>query len=251
MRLRLAVLFVALCVPARVWAAAPVPTCTTQQFSSTVTDHDVTLPGTVNSGDLLIVVMSIYGGNQSTASTPTSGWNELEEIDKTNQVKQAIYYKFADGSEGGGTMRVTTTVTFRAVANTCRITGAHASQVPEKSTAANGTSVNPNPPSVTASWGAEDNLFMATYAQQLTTGAASGYPTNYSLAQTSNYCGNVANCPSGGVASRALTNATDDPGTFTTPDNTNWIAQTLVIRPAAAVTGPCTFLLLGVGRACN
>jgi hypothetical protein len=233
---------------APVSAASPSPTCTSQQFSSVATDHDVTLPGTVNAGDLLIVFFGVYGGNQSTASTPTSGWVELEDADKINQIKQAIYYKFAAGTEGGGTMRVTLTTGFRAIANTCRITGVHASQVPEKGTAATGSSVNPNPPSVTASWGAEDNLFIASYAQQNGTAGASAYPTNYSLAQASSYCGHVTNCASDGVASRALTNATDDPGTFTTPDNSNWIAQTLVIRPAAVVPSR-NLMLLGVGDA--
>jgi hypothetical protein len=228
-------------------AASPSISCTAQQFSTAGTTHNTTMPGTVNAGDMLLISISIYGGNQGTASVSDSGWVELEEADKINQIKLATYYKFADGTEDGQTINVATTNSVQAVAAVCRITGNHASQAPEKGTAATGSSVNPNPPSVTASWGGEDNLFLATYGQQNGTGAASGFPTNYT-SQATNWSGNVANPSSGGLASRALTNATDDPGTFTTPDNSNWITQTIVIRPAAAVVGS-KLLLLGVGDA--
>jgi hypothetical protein len=230
-------------------AAFPAVSCTSTGILASTT-HNATMPGTVNSGDLLLISAAIYGGNQGSSSVAASGWVELEELNDSNRIKLSTYYKFADGSEDGTSVDVATTNSVQAVLTVCRITGAHASQAPEKGTAATSAGVpstTPNPPTVTASWGGEDNLFLASYAMQNGTAAASGFPTNYTN-QDTDWSGNVSNPSSGGVASRELANATDDPGTFTTV-NEDWIAQTVVIRPAAAAGG-CTggLLLLGAGK---
>jgi hypothetical protein len=234
--------------------AAPVEaaftvTCTSQKFTTATTAHVVTLPATLDSGDLIFISLAVYGGSASTVTNPT-GFTELEELDKSNQIKLVTSYKWSDGTEDGGSADYETSAGQRAVASVCRIQGALSSTNPEKGTAGTGVSVNPDPPSVTASWGAEANLFLATYAQQNSLNPASSQPTNYTL-QASEDADSVVNPAGGGVASRELTAASDDPDTWTLVENDDWIAQTIVIRPAAAASGPCTMSLLGVGRACN
>lgn len=106
---------------------------------------------------------------------------------------------------------------------------------PEIGTAATGASTLPNPPTLTPSWGAADTLWLVVAGAS---GAvtASAYPTNYTD-------GNDDATSSGTAASiasarRALNAATEDPGTFTISASTNWVAQTLAVRPAAGAAVP-------------
>jgi hypothetical protein len=115
------------------------------------------------------------------------------------------------------------------------IRGAHVTQAPEVATA-QGNSTNANPPSLTASWGAEENLWIATMGTDGTV-VATAAPANFAGLDT------LAGDSSGAStshATRAFTGATLDPGTFTSSTE-QWAATTIVIRPAAAggdVTAP-------------
>src|SRR5690606_23166312 len=109
----------------------------------------------------------------------------------------------------------------------------------------NGDAATVNPPSKTASWGAEENLFLTLIGSSANTMTFSGAPTNYtSLASTTASSGGGAS--NAGSAVRQYTSATDDPATFTTSTNRWWAAITVVVRPTASGPSPVTLTVADV-----
>lgn len=230
-RLLLTVIF---CLaPHFVWAAFPVVAATTSSESSATSSHTVNLPSGISSGHLLTIHITCR--NSTLPITFPAGWTQIGSDYTSGGVASshninADYYRIADGGEGA-----TITVTTGGGGNACasvsnRITGHHASSAPEGGTPASATSANPNPPSLSPSWGAEDTLWIAR-AGVVGTRTTSVYP----------YPDGNANIQSSGSNTVTLTyceqdeNASsDDPGTFTVSLSDNWAAQTIAIRPAAA-----------------
>lgn len=182
--------------------------------------HDVIVPTTINSGDLLILIVTLGGDRQIDTIT---GWTILDETSNGASQSLSIAYKIASGSEtdftytsaGGGTLTT----------NRCfRIINWHGTTPPEAGTGSTGDSANPNPPSLSPSWGNAKTLFFAVTA--LDTGTVSGYPTNYDDNQFTDTTIGVGI----GVATRELKASSDNPGTFTFTSDT-WVAQTLAVRP--------------------
>lgn len=204
-------------------------------FSTAATSHLVDMPAVVNAGDQLIIAFSSDG---SSTVTPPSGFSQLHTTSNTNLVRLGTYRKVADGTEGGTTVDVVTSASCKAAAHTYRITSWHGTTIPEVGTAATGASVNPDPPTLSPSWGAEDTLWLALAGiNALVT--TSVYPTNYTDGTTSGTSSGNANTV---ISARRELNATsDDPSALTVSTNTEWVAQTLAIRPAAggaAATDP-------------
>lgn len=202
-------------------------------FATNITDHDCDLPATVNAGDLLILH---YSHDSVTISAGPAGWTELQAPILSGQVRYAIYALVAAGTEGGGTARISSGGITTAVAHVVRITdwfGAIGGV--EIGTAASGSgTATPDPPSLTASWGAEDNLFIALCGSADDDRSVSAYPTSYSSGVSSITGAGTDDGAGVGVAFRELAGATDDPATFTLDGNNGWVAQTIVVRPAAA-----------------
>ena len=63
-------------------------------------------------------------------------------------------------------------------------------------------------------------------------GTVTAWPTSYTLSQTTSP--DVSSAGRGATAGRNLAAATDNPGTFTWSASDEWIAYTVVVRPAAA-----------------
>lgn len=207
--------------------AFPVVASVNANVSAASTSQTVNLPASISAGDLLIA----FGVATSLCTyTWPAGWTEM--WDPNSQTGFTGAYRIADGSEGAS-ITVTASVSFVTTYATLRITGAHASTPPEDGTPAmNVGTTTPNPPSVTASWGAEDNLWIAIMGSSSSAASnVTAYPTNFSDNQT------AVDTGSGGLlgyATRNLANATQDPGTFTQSAGTTCGAQTIVVRPAAA-----------------
>lgn len=205
---------------------------TTASANSSGASNNLSLPATIDAGDLLI---GIIGRRDRDTWTPPTGWTEIVDVQPaTENATLAAAYKIADGTEDGGTITFTSSGTgnLRKGGFVLRITGWHGSQAPEAATASASTTTDPNPPSLTASWGAEDNLWIvaSSSASQNSTGSA---PTNY-INFTS---GGEAGGTKWGVnmATRENAVATEDPGTINwTTDPTGWGACTIVARPAGA-----------------
>jgi predicted RecA/RadA family phage recombinase len=200
---------------------------THQLFTSDTTTHNVVMPATVNSGDLLIV---LFGNDLiNNGITTPGGWTRLN----TSNILNA-YYKIADGTQDGASIDWVTVDAQTAVALIYRISGWHGTTPPEiDAFDAEGPSDSPNSPSVTASWGSADNLFISCfYFDVNATTSVSSIPTNYTNL-IGGATGAAAEHASAFATRRNLAAATDDPGSYLMNVSDYWKAQTLVVRPAA------------------
>lgn len=205
----------------------PVPT----DFATSVTSMAVNMPASVAVGELLIAVVSVR--NAGTWTRPT-GWEEFDaQIGGASVGELTLFYKIADGDEDGTTETWTASVGTTAAWLVVGVTDWHGTTPPESDTVS-GDATNANPPTLTASWGSDDNLWIAV-ASNSATGETTGFtaaPTNY-INLNSNGASSGGSTCNVAFATRELADDADDPGTFTPSSNRFWAAATIVIRPAA------------------
>jgi hypothetical protein len=100
-------------------------------------------------------------------------------------------------------------------------------------TGTSGSSTTPDAPSVTASWGSDNNLFIAMWSLIFDGDfAPTLFPATYTNASTCVAFGTQADWMA--TMQLKLAAATSDPGTATSSSGGFWHGQTIVIRPAAA-----------------
>ena len=191
---------------------------------------------TASAGDL--IVFPVACDSAITAIAWPGSWVELRENAGTGFRAAVAYLKAAGGETsvsptGSGTADRWEGVIFRIPAAEW-----HGTTAPESVAPVAASTANPNPPTITASWGAEAaNIFAAfTMRDDSVANTISAYPTNYSTAQTdSNATTSAANC--GGAFRVGFNSASDDPGTFTISATEDTLAYTIVIRgPAGGAT---------------
>lgn len=209
---------------------------TTTGSGGGTTSFVIDLPATIDEGDLLIAIVASDGN--VTIGTPTN-WSQLSHNSDGN-VTLAVFGKDADGTEDGGTITCSISSSEDACAQVYRIinwNGVLTDDV-DVGSVNTGTDSYPNPPSVTAGWGSDKNLFIAMYAQDGNRNV-SGYPTNYSNDQTYVYSRDFFNFGTVCIASatREYESLSDNPGTFMAGGSDDWVAQTLVVRPLTAEEG--------------
>ncbi len=206
-----------------------VESLTETPFGSNATEHLVAMPATVNSGDLLVALFSNDG--DSTVTTP-GGWSLLgtETADAAADDRLSIYSRDADGTEGGTTVDFVTSADQQAAAQVYRITG-WGGTVPddtELGSFATGSDANPDPPSLSPSWGAEDTLWLAISNHIDGDRNIDVYPASYTDGTMT-----VASAAAGTSlqsARRELNAASEDPGAFTIDASRRWAAVTLAIQ---------------------
>lgn len=205
-------------------------------LSNTATDlgaadatlHLINMPATVNVGDLLIALIAVDGN--PTITTP-SGWTLLNSTPATVAVvKAAVYYKVADGSEGGTTADFTTGASERMMGQVVRIAAGTYSGVPEAAGAGTSSSVNPDPPNLTPSWGALNTLWIAMSAID-NTRTVSVYPLPNNQVRTANAGAGTAYATLASC-SNSLNASSLNPGAFTINVASDSASVTIGIRPA-------------------
>jgi hypothetical protein len=217
---------------------------TPQSWGTNVTQHLVTMPSTVDAGDLLIVFFTNDGGD---AVTLPSGWTRIGSENGVS-VEGNCFVKVAVGDEDSTTVDFVTSGVEQAVAKVFRVTGWFGALAGVEGTRNGGASATGtlDPPSHTASWGSDDNLWLIAGMRDDDDGITAG-PTNY----TTNFETAISTTGNGTCeqATSYRTNAavTEDPGTFT-QNNTNeeQIAFTVVVRPPAGAAAYSITGALGV-----
>lgn len=195
-----------------------------QSFSTNSTNHNVTMPATVDAGDTLVVWFIC---NQATVTTP-SGWTLEGTAVQDAQLRGSLYSKEATGSEGGTSVNFVTSANSLGMAQVYRVTGGG---VVDAATMTNGESENPDPGTATASGGSADNLFLA-FCGCANDGDYTAGPTNYTNLTQLDL--NSSTDWAIGSARRNLAAASDNPGGFTFDAIEHWVAVALVIAPAGA-----------------
>lgn len=188
-----------------------------------VLTHDVTLPSGIVAGELLLTAIS-GTGTPDLDGTP-SGWSVLfnNASGGTGSDRRLIVLRKTAAGSDTLTVTMTSTASSAAIAAVSfRISKTGA--VPEASSSASGSSANPNPGSLTPSWGEKKTLWLAFFAGRA--GSVSAIPSNYSDSFSSLSGSNILV----GSARRFLRASTEDPGTFTQSASDNWVAATVAVR---------------------
>lgn len=239
---KLVILFALLaCGPA--WAAFPtVSDSNSGADSNAVTSHSLVLPDTIAAGDVCVAVFTVDGSNNTITwdNTTAGAWTALYENQSTDPVdsfQASAFKKVMDGTEDSATLSIATASAEQDSWVVFCFAGTEGSINAVQGTVATGSDANPNPPSETASWGADDNLwFVVTSNDSGTNGAISAWP-----------CADNQGQASGGTGSNVVTgwcteqdaSAANDPGTFTKAGSDGWVAATFAIQPGTSICIPC------------
>jgi len=204
--------------------------------ATSVVDDDVTLPAGVAVGDLLLV---FHHSDGALTRTFPGSWVEIKDASSSGDASTiGVAYLIAAGGETTVTVTKSIAERFSAIAIRILASSWHGTSAPEISSGATGSTANPDPDAVTASWGAENNLFIAAHNHNNAAGGISttAYPTNYADNQIESP--DVASAGRGAIASRELAASNDDPGTFTLSVSDAWWAGTIAVRPIGVAEAP-------------
>lgn len=199
------------------------------------TSHTVNLPGSIVSGERLILEFSYTGGTGGGITWPGT-FTGLVQTGTDGQTILGIAYRDCDGSEGSS-VTVTTAASRACAWKVTRITaGTFKSGVaPEVGTVATGNSTGPDCPSLSPSWGNKDALWFASAAEKSAAGAVSvtTWPTDFTNNQTLVSSANTAVLVS---SHRAVAGSSQDPSAYTISASRQWAANTIAIQGADATT---------------
>jgi hypothetical protein len=202
---------------------------TESSFSIDVTSHLVSMPATVNAGELLLM---IYSFDDPTSTTKPAGW---DDVPITNLPEFGVFAKVADGSEGGTTVNVVTSVAATGAVQVYRIS-MWKGTVAKGVSAANivtGTSANPNSDILSPSaGGVRQRLWISACGAQDDDATATADPTDYPKGEYTASGGGSNNGAIVATAYRELAASSENPGAFTLNQTQVWQATTIAVEPA-------------------
>jgi hypothetical protein len=205
-------------------------------------------------GDLLIAVVVAYratGASNATFSGWSSSFTERLDVGTFNATDASatmaigVATKITAGGETGSlTVTQAATVDGDVAFFLMAITGWHGTTLPEYQSAFNAAAVA-NPAALAPSWGAEDTLWIAVGGSgELTTtgsytGMGAGTLTNYGNVVNLTATGDAQGKIDGAIGFRQNNTASEDVGTWATPDTSDArnCALVIAVRPAAEVPG--------------
>lgn len=110
------------------------------------TSFNFTLPATINSGDLLILMVCARRDSSTTSMTTPTGWTQFY-YNNAGSIRMQFLYRYAGSGEGGGTVSLSSGSDASFAAQCWRIAGA--SGAPQVAvTASGGWGTAPNPPTL-------------------------------------------------------------------------------------------------------
>lgn len=208
----------------------------TLQASNATAHAGITVPAH-NTGDMLMLVSGTDGDNilSSVSTLNGAAWTVVFTTDVTqNAVSSHMAFVRATSNQATPTT-VTATFTQSEVGThqVYRLTGVHATSAPEGGFGTL-TSLAYDPPSLTASWGSDDNLWFAgaSVDDSSQTTNITSIPANYANGQIRNMAVNGGICHV--TARRELAAATENPGTGDIDTSEQWTSFTIVVRGAVA-----------------
>lgn len=197
------------------------------------TSHNVDLP-TVSAGDTILIFLIRNIDRTIDIGSDLDGYT-LKYNTSTSGVAVRLYEKLnASGSEPDFSYGTTGSGSCDSISVAFSVSGVDTSTGTESQTAS-GIFASPNPPSLTVSWGSDDNLWIVLAASRGSsqhTGLPSGYSSLGVDAETGTGSGNVA-VLMGYLESAA---ATEDPGAFS-PTTDRMVVSVTGIRPTTGGGG--------------
>lgn len=190
------------------------------------TSHSITMPSGIEVGDLLLIVFSV-DGNPTTTSIASGNWTKLGEDNNSSNVKQAVFWKIAEGSD---TATVSTGATSEESSHIVyRIQGADS----VTGSSVNLSSGSGDPPNHDA--GSEkDYLWIAARGGD-SQATATEPPTGFR-----NLLSSVANTSGGATTSTAISDgymSSNNPDSFVTTGSEQYVTWTLAVHPTSNPEG--------------
>lgn len=200
------------------------------------TSLSITLPGTINSGDLLLMLIAAETLVAPSWSTP-AGWNALQTGQINGSDGAAIFWKSASGSETSPVSVSIGAATDGYAGQVFRISGWEGSGSGIAAATAVENASNsldpPASPSMTAGGG--DNLFIAVALMADDNDTITGASTSYTdLVNTVSANASINQGATVATWRRELAAATDDPGSVSISGGEAFRTTTIVIAESAA-----------------
>ncbi len=240
--------------------AAPLPVFGASTFTASGTSIDVPYPASVAAGDRLQILVVFDGAGDAPTATGFTAIASPRAHSTADNGGLYVLEKVAAGGESG-TVTVTITGGLESIAGVmlrwpaASIDAGTATAVAENSPAS--STAAPDPPSLTVPWGSEDNRFLAIAGWDGGRTLAT-YPTSYADTQGNEDSDTATSGFGLAWASRALTTATENPGTFGISASDQWATVTLSVRgstgggelesASVTATGGGAAVLAGSGR---
>lgn len=171
------------------------------------TTRTLTLPATIGANDLLLALMA---EGKTMVHTWPAGWTELAD-----QSGFSVGYRFADGTEDGTTIDVTTGSAARAGAYIVQCFTGGSFLAPQSANASFSNTDAADPPNLAPTWPQADMTVCAVAMCNNSSGDCGGvFPTNYSDNQLTyaNSGGGLAGVIN--FATREINAASEDPGAY-------------------------------------
>ncbi|WP_404479911.1 putative Ig domain-containing protein [Novosphingobium sp. BL-52-GroH] len=206
-------------------AAIAVADQTESWNTADATALSVTLPDTVQAGDVLVAIMSIDAVPTVTWDNATAGaWTQQAlYVTNSNAHSIAVFTRTADGTEGGKVLAITLSGSQQAVTRVLRVTGATGAV--EISSYLRSAAATADPPAITPSWSGA-SLYVAAVALD-GTGTVSAGPSGYSAVATR---ASSASGQSTNATAWKIGLGTEDPGVFTLSASGQWVTATLALQ---------------------
>ena len=189
------------------------------------TSHTCNYPATVSAGQGLIFL----GGCDGSGDTPSMSGPTALFSGTHSSHGSMVYWAEADGTEGGGTFTVSVGSSETVVVYCLAIDGWDTGTPPEISSTDTGSDAAPNPPSITPSWPAEDNLYIV-----FTTWNLSAVPVTFQVAYADNRNDDEASGINGAAFATAEINGSpENPAAFGLNASQAHAAFTIAVRPTS------------------
>lgn len=192
-------------------------------------NHTFTRPAGYQAGDMIVYFIAFDSGTSWPGGDPTSSL--LNTYDDTpRDVDLFVRYEELIGGESS-TWGITLN-SARIMAYTAYLIRGHHGQIEgvPASGEVNLSGANPDPGSLTPSWGSAGNLWLAGCAYADGTTTVSGYPSGYDDDQTNERYNTSAGIGVG-VAAKVQTATTDNPGTLTLSASEEHVVFTIAVKP--------------------
>ncbi len=188
------------------------------------TSHVISLPSGIVDGDLLL---AFYHSTADSTSVWPAGWIFVASRQQGGSGMQTeIRYRDADGTEGS-TITVTSPAPEGATGHAVYRIDTHDPANPPEATLADGSTVSPNPPSLTPTGGVLDYLWIAAMTIN-GLGSITARPGSYTDALDRTYGGGEMSS-----MQRELNAASENPSTYTVATSSQpWVASTVAVFPA-------------------
>jgi hypothetical protein len=202
------------------------------------TSHDLNFPSTVNTGDLLLLVVN-WGLADTTYSSRTSGWTELDApLDSSNVTTVASYLKRADGTETAFNYTLSSSSLlqaqiYRFTAGTWNDTGTLSDAYTAGTPFVDAGDSTPDPP-ICNPGSALDYLFVTWFGAD-NEPTVSAIPTSYTNEVTTRGGGGGSTATTLGSARRELNATSDTPSNFNISAAEESVSQTICIHPPTDV----------------